>query len=37
MNARPAMITCAVRSVLSPRFGLSRCLSRLSSASIGLL
>jgi hypothetical protein len=27
MKACPAMITCAVRSVRSPRIGRSRCLS----------
>ncbi|GAA1378322.1 hypothetical protein GCM10009661_49640 [Catellatospora chokoriensis] len=34
MKACPAMITCAVLSVWSPRIGLSRCLSWLLSASI---
>jgi hypothetical protein len=37
MNATPAMITCAVRSVRNPRIGRSRCLRRLWSASIRLL
>ena len=37
MKACPAMIVCAVRSVRSPRIGLSRCLSWLWSASIRLL
>ena len=37
MNACPAMIVCAVRSVRSPRIGLSRCLSWLWSASTRLL
>jgi hypothetical protein len=35
MNACPATMTCAVRSVRSPCIGLSRCSSWLWSASIG--
>jgi|GEM_PF-5220864 len=36
MNAWPSTVTFAVRSVHSPRIGLSRCLSWLWSASIRL-